>query len=142
MKDLIDIIPEVKDQITGDVIRRYRDAYKLSQNKLAELVGISQNNLSAIENGKRSIGIETATRFCAIFPINLEDLIYPNGIENSVTFIETQKKSIGTYYEFITGLKSKKGPESQPINNHVINKLKPSSISLRPILPYLPLSIN
>lgn len=43
-----------------EMLRTLRELQGLSQNELAELTGISQSNISAIENGSRKIGRERA----------------------------------------------------------------------------------
>lgn len=43
---------------------RLREGY--SQKKLGKLIGVNQNNISAMENGKRSIGKEMAKRLAEI----------------------------------------------------------------------------
>lgn len=43
---------------------RLREGY--SQKKLGTLIGVNQNNISAMENGKRSIGKEIAKRLAEI----------------------------------------------------------------------------
>lgn len=41
-----------------EMLRTLRELQELSQNELAELTGISQSNISALENGTRKIGRE------------------------------------------------------------------------------------
>lgn len=83
-----------REQITsGEKIKRYRESYEISQNELCEILGISQNNLSAIENGKRNLGLKTAVKICALFPIRLEDLLFPNGIEKEEAFKEVKDRA-------------------------------------------------
>lgn len=92
MKNMINLFSKRKPITTGQVIKAYRKAFKYSQSQLADLIGSSQGNVSGIESGNRDIGLDVAVRFCAIFNINLEDLLFPDGIENSNEFVETRKK--------------------------------------------------
>lgn len=89
---MIELFPEITAKTAGEKIRAYRKVFKLSQNQLCELIGISQNNLSAIENGRREVGLQTAVKFCAIFNVNLEDLLFPQGIEKESGYIEVAKR--------------------------------------------------
>jgi DNA-binding XRE family transcriptional regulator len=47
---------------------RYREG--ISQKKLSKLCGISQDNLSRMENGKRAIGEKTAKKLAKVLHIN------------------------------------------------------------------------
>jgi DNA-binding XRE family transcriptional regulator len=49
---------------------RLREGY--TQAQLGELVGVSQNNISAMEHGKRSIGKEIALRLAQVFKVNYQ----------------------------------------------------------------------
>jgi transcriptional regulator with XRE-family HTH domain len=44
----------------GDSVRIMRELQELSQNELAELTGIPQSTLSAIENNRVNLGVERA----------------------------------------------------------------------------------
>lgn len=77
---------------TGKAIKAYRKAFKFSQSQIADLIGSSQAIISKIESGKRRLGLDIAVKFCAIFNINLEDILFPNGIEHSNSYIETRKR--------------------------------------------------
>ncbi|MBA2437495.1 MAG: helix-turn-helix transcriptional regulator [Acidimicrobiia bacterium] len=46
----------------GSFVRRVRESRDLSQHDLAEISGISQPNISAIENGRRSPSADTLNR--------------------------------------------------------------------------------
>ncbi len=94
MKKAKDVIKrKAKKEIVGDILKRYREAFELSQAALADLIGTSQNNISAIENGKRDIGVNVAIKLCAIFPVTLEKLLIPQGLKNHPDFIKTLKRA-------------------------------------------------
>lgn len=46
------------DVSVGESVRIIRELQELSQNKLAELTGIPQSTISAIENNRVNLGIE------------------------------------------------------------------------------------
>lgn len=94
MQDLEEFFPRESNITTGKKIRAYRKAYKLTQEQLAEMIEIDTTNLSKIENDSREIGLMTAKKFCAIFNVTIEDLIYPNGIENDELVKKIKKKKI------------------------------------------------
>lgn len=48
----------------GQRIRTRRKALKMNQAELAELLGISNNHMSSIENGKHSTKLETFLKLC------------------------------------------------------------------------------
>ncbi len=94
MKNAKDVIKrKAKKETVGDILKRYREAFELSQAALADLIGTSQNNISAIENGKRDIGVNVAIKLCAIFPVTLEKLLIPQGLKNHPDFIKTLKRA-------------------------------------------------
>lgn len=54
----------------GDLLAGLRYREELTQQQLAERIGISRSNLSAMENGKRPIGREMAKRLAREFGTN------------------------------------------------------------------------
>ncbi len=63
------------------VLRGARFRESISQKELAELSGVSQDNISRIENGKRKVGEKVAKKLAKPLKINyillLEDDIVP-----------------------------------------------------------------
>lgn len=59
----------------GDYIRKAREAAGLSQEGIAEQLGITQSYYSKIESGKRNVDLVLAMRICAILGIGLQDYI-------------------------------------------------------------------
>lgn len=92
MKNLKDILPRATKRTTGQKIKEYRHAYQIDQKSLAEILKIGQSRLSEIENDRVEIGLSIAKRFCAIFPITLESLVCPMGIERDKEFKDTLKR--------------------------------------------------
>lgn len=94
MKNAKDVIKrKTKTETAGQILSRYRDSFELSQAALADLIGTTQNNISAIENGKREIGVSVAIKLCAIFPVTLEKLLIPQGIKNHPDYIKALKNA-------------------------------------------------
>ena len=82
--DLVDWTVVVKDSIAkhkqaGMVLRGARYRENMSQKELAKRSGVSQENISRIENGKRDIGEKVAKKLAKPLKINyllfLEDVI-------------------------------------------------------------------
>ena len=93
MKNAKDVIKrKIQNETVGDILKRYRESFGLSQAALADLIGTTQNNISAIENGKREIGVNVAITLCAIFPITLEKLLIPGGLKNHPDYIKALKR--------------------------------------------------
>ena len=56
-------VPRVLDLTPGDSLRIMRELQEMSQNGLAEISGIPQSTISAIENGRSNLGFERAKIF-------------------------------------------------------------------------------
>jgi len=94
MKNARDVIKrKLKKETAGEILKRYRESFELSQQRLAELIGTNQNNISAIENGKREIGLNVAIKLCAVLPITLEKILIPEGLKNHPEYKKTLKKA-------------------------------------------------
>lgn len=65
----------------GENLRRIRDQLGLSQEEVAERVGISNKYLSELENGKRSVRLIWAFRLARALGKNLDDLIEASAAE-------------------------------------------------------------
>ncbi|MEZ4754436.1 MAG: helix-turn-helix transcriptional regulator [Bdellovibrionota bacterium] len=61
---------ESKDSSGSENLRGLRYRENLTQVEFAKTIGITQANLSAMENGKRAIGREIASRLESIFSVN------------------------------------------------------------------------
>lgn len=62
----------------GEAIRIVREMQGLSQNDLAKLTGISQSNLSALENGSRQLGRERAIILAKALRVHPAVLLFPD----------------------------------------------------------------
>ena len=58
----------------NEKIKQKRKALKLTQAKLSELTGISQSEISQIENGK-NFTVKYLTRICDILRLSLQDVV-------------------------------------------------------------------
>lgn len=56
MKNAKDVIKrKSKNETAGQILSRYRESFELSQAALAELIGTTQNNISAMEMEKERL---------------------------------------------------------------------------------------
>ncbi|MFT4564745.1 MAG: transcriptional regulator with XRE-family HTH domain [Gammaproteobacteria bacterium] len=61
----------------GDSVRIIRDLQGYSQNQLAEITGIPQSTLSAIENGRVNLGVERAKVLAKALRCHPAVLVFP-----------------------------------------------------------------
>ncbi|MDX1733794.1 MAG: helix-turn-helix transcriptional regulator [Halioglobus sp.] len=61
----------------GDSVRVVRELQELSQNELAELTGIPQSTISAIENNRVNLGIERAKVLARALKCHPAVLVFP-----------------------------------------------------------------
>ena len=62
----------------GEAISTIRTLQGLSQNELSDLTGISQPNLSALENGARQLGRERAILLARALRVHPAVLLFPD----------------------------------------------------------------
>lgn len=65
------------DVSVGDSVRIIRELQGYSQNKLAELTGIPQSTLSAIENNRVNLGVERAKVLAKALQCHPAVLVFP-----------------------------------------------------------------
>lgn len=61
----------------GESLRIIRELQELSQNDLAELTGIAQSTISAIENGRTNLGVERASTLARALRCHPAVLVFP-----------------------------------------------------------------
>jgi len=61
----------------GDSVRIMRELQELSQNRLAEMSGIPQTTISAIENGRVRLGVERAKVLARALKCHPAVLVFP-----------------------------------------------------------------
>lgn len=65
------------DVTTGESVRVLRELQELSQNDLAELTGIPQSTISAIENDRVRLGVERAKVLARALKCHPAVLVFP-----------------------------------------------------------------
>lgn len=76
---------------TGKILKAMRVRFGLTQREVAEAIGVSVSNLSALENDKRNIGADLAGRFSIIYGVRVERLLFPNGLQNMKGYKKLEK---------------------------------------------------
>ena len=76
---------------TGKILKAMRVRFGLTQKEVANAIGISVSNLSALENDKRNIGAELAGRFSVIYGVRVERLLFPNGLQDLKGYKKLEK---------------------------------------------------
>lgn len=61
----------------GESVRIIRELQELSQNQLAEISGIPQSTISAIENGRVQLGVERAKTLAQALRCHPAVLVFP-----------------------------------------------------------------
>lgn len=77
---------------TGSLVKSWRTNFEVPQDEMAFACGISQANLSAIENGRREVGPRIALRLSAYMGLSPEIILYPNGFDAEPEFKEVKKR--------------------------------------------------
>lgn len=65
------------DVSPGESVRILRELQELSQNELADLTGIPQSTISAIENDRVRLGVERAKTFARALKCHPAVLVFP-----------------------------------------------------------------
>ncbi len=77
---------------TGQLIKSWRANFNVPQDIMAFTCGISQANLSAIENDRRDVGSRVALRLASFMGIAPDIILYPNGFEKEPEFKDVQNR--------------------------------------------------
>ena len=67
----------------GQIVRAFRENFRLTQEDLSKITGIASTNISAIENDKVEIGRKRAVLLAAAFGISPSQLMFPDGYDSS-----------------------------------------------------------
>ncbi|MCL2222464.1 MAG: helix-turn-helix transcriptional regulator [Oscillospiraceae bacterium] len=63
------------DSIVRQKIRQYRKIHNITQEELAEEIGITPDYVSSIESGRRGVSIENLKRICEYFRVSMADIL-------------------------------------------------------------------
>jgi transcriptional regulator with XRE-family HTH domain len=76
----------------GQLVKAWRTNFEIPQDDMAFACGISQANLSAIENDRREVGPRVALRLASFMGLAPDIILYPNGFDSEPEFLEVQKR--------------------------------------------------
>lgn len=98
MKDLEKIFSRKNDS-AGKIIQSFRKNFNVTQAELCSVTGISEKYLSAVENDKRPIGLDVASKIAVFFNFDPTFLLFPGGLEklnNQYAAIKKEAKKLIT----------------------------------------------
>jgi len=86
----------------GELIRKRRRHYGLTQEQLAERVGVSQNYIAKIETGLANVGPKTLTKLAIALDIPSGDLIeYNLGFYEDVAILIDKRMDLNNDFELL-----------------------------------------
>jgi len=68
----------------GTLIKKYREEFEYSQEKLAEKMSLPRSAISLIESGKREVSSSKLALFAKIFDLSIDELLYRNKCEKEI----------------------------------------------------------
>lgn len=77
------------DKVLGEIFKEYRVKNKLTQEKIAEKLGISVKYISRIENGTGGVKVETLVKYMNILSIS-PNVIFDRLIDNKDLKLELE----------------------------------------------------
>lgn len=65
----------------GKIVRARRESLGLTQKDVFELTGIKSTFLSAVENDKRNLGVDTASKIAAAIGLHPSSILFPDDFD-------------------------------------------------------------
>lgn len=78
----------------GELIKKYREEFEYSQEKLAEIISIPRSAISLIESGKRDVSSSELALFAKVFDLSIEELLYKSKCDKKVNLKNKEEKPI------------------------------------------------
>lgn len=75
---------EFKSTIFGQRIAKRRKEIGMKQNELAEIIGVSNNHLSCLENGKENPSVDVLFKICNVLEVTPDYLLMGSMHSNNV----------------------------------------------------------
>jgi len=78
----------------GTMIRAFRHGRGFTLKQMEELTGVSETNLSSIENDKIDLGVKRSILIAAALGVMPEDILFPKGIwKKTAEYLKIEKKA-------------------------------------------------
>lgn len=80
----------------GKIVRVRRESLGLTQKDVFELTGIKTTFLSAVENDKRNLGVDTATKIAAAIGLHPSSILFPDDfdVDKEITKIIKKREKL------------------------------------------------
>jgi transcriptional regulator with XRE-family HTH domain len=78
----------------GVLVKKYREEFEYSQERLAERMSIPRSAISLIESGKREVSSSELALFAKEFDLSIEELLYKNKCDKEVNLRDKNEKPI------------------------------------------------
>ena len=85
------------NQKIGEFIAKNRRENKMTQEQLAEKIGVTSKTISRWENGNYMPNISLMKKLCEIFDISIDELIYSRRIKDNEIKKLSEKSAINLY---------------------------------------------
>lgn len=72
------------NRIIGNKIYQLRRSINMTQQELADKIGISVTFLSEIENGRKSMSVDTLVKLSKSLQVSLDTIVFGNDTENDM----------------------------------------------------------
>ncbi|MBG59291.1 MAG: hypothetical protein CMJ16_02415 [Peredibacter sp.] len=80
----------------GKIVRARRQSLGLTQNDIFDLTGIKTTFLSAVENDKRNLGVDTASKIAAAIGLHPSTILFPGdfGVDKEIAKIIKKREKL------------------------------------------------
>lgn len=108
------MLPEQTRRDIGDRVRELRISQRLTQAGFSEVIDISINFLSEIENGKKGLSCETLYNICVNFPVSADYILFgksetEHGYDKIIEIAQClSDKKLSILIEYLTALQKLK----------------------------------
>ncbi len=76
----------------GALIKKFREEFEYSQEKIAEKMNLPRSAISLIESGKREISSSELALFAKLFDLSIDELLYKNKCDKEINLKSNSKK--------------------------------------------------
>jgi len=88
-------------EIMGNNLRRIRNNHSLAQPDLADILGITRNRVSAMENGRETVSLKTIELLCNRLNLDPIEFFYRDTISHLNGATDVKEKVLSDIYHFL-----------------------------------------